>query len=46
MEWTDREVLVNMPDIVIKNMTDKIWLLIDVAVSSDRIVIQKKSEKI
>jgi hypothetical protein len=34
-----------MPDIIIKNMKDKICLLIDVAIPSDRNVIQKESEK-
>jgi hypothetical protein len=41
---TDREVLANRPGIIIKNMKDKICLLIDVAVPSDRNVIQKESE--
>jgi hypothetical protein len=42
---TDREVLANRPDIVIKNMKDKICLLINVAIPSDRNLIQKESEK-
>jgi uncharacterized membrane protein len=42
---TDREVLENRPDIIIKNMKDKISLLTDLAVHSDRNVIQKGSEK-
>jgi hypothetical protein len=42
---TDREVLAKRPDIIIKNMKDKICLLIDVAIPSDRNVIQKESEK-
>jgi hypothetical protein len=42
---TDTEVLENRPDIIIKNMKDNIFLLIDVAISSDRNVIQKESEK-
>jgi hypothetical protein len=41
---TDREVLPNRPDLIIKNMKDKICLLIDVAVPSDRNVIQKESK--
>jgi hypothetical protein len=41
---TDREVLSNRPDIIFKNMKDKICLLIDVAIPSDRNVIQKESE--
>jgi hypothetical protein len=39
------EVLANRPDIIIKNMNVKIYLLIDVAIPSDRNVIQKESEK-
>jgi hypothetical protein len=42
---TDREVLVHRPDIIITNMKDKICLLIDLAIPSDRNVIQKESEK-
>jgi hypothetical protein len=42
---TDREVLENRPDIIIKNKKDKICLLIDAAVPSDRNVIQKEYEK-
>jgi hypothetical protein len=42
---TDREVLTNRPDIIIKNRKDKICLLIDVAIPSDKNVIQKESEK-
>jgi hypothetical protein len=42
---TDREVLANRPDIIIKNKKDKICLLIDVAISSDRNAIQKEFEK-
>jgi hypothetical protein len=42
---TDREVLENTPNIIIKNMKDKICLLIDVAIPSDRNVIQKESKK-
>jgi hypothetical protein len=41
---TDREVLANRPDIIIKNKKGKIFLLIDVAITSDRNVIQKESE--
>jgi hypothetical protein len=37
----DREVLANRPDIIIKNMKDKICLLIDVAIPSDKNVIQE-----
>jgi hypothetical protein len=42
---TDREVLANRPDIIIKNMKDKICFLIYVAIPSNRNVIQKESEK-
>jgi hypothetical protein len=42
---TDREVMANRPDIIIKNKKDKICLLIDVAIPSYRNVIQKESEK-
>jgi hypothetical protein len=40
---TDREVLANRPDMIIKNKKDKTCLLIDVAVPSDKNVIQKGS---
>jgi hypothetical protein len=36
---TDREVLANRPDIIIENMKDKICLLMDVAIPSDRNVV-------
>jgi hypothetical protein len=42
---TDREVLANRPDIIIKNKKDTIFLRKDVAIPSDRNVIQKESEK-
>jgi hypothetical protein len=42
---TDTEALANRPDIIIKNKTDKICLLIDVVIPSDRNVIQKKTDK-
>jgi hypothetical protein len=41
---TDREVLANTPDIIIKNKKDRMCLLIDVAIPSDRNVIQNESE--
>jgi hypothetical protein len=41
---TDREVLANRLDIIIKNK-DKTCLLIDVAIPSDKNVIQKEAEK-
>jgi hypothetical protein len=37
--------LANRPDIIIKNKKDKTCLLIDVAIPSDRNVIQKEAEK-
>jgi hypothetical protein len=42
---TDREVLANKLILIIKNMKDKICLLINVAIPSDWNVIQKESEK-
>jgi hypothetical protein len=42
---TDKKVLANRPNIIIKSMKDKICLLIDVAILSDKNVIQKESEK-
>jgi hypothetical protein len=39
----DREVLANRPDIIVTNK-DRICLLIDVAIPSDRNVIQKEAE--
>jgi hypothetical protein len=43
---TDREVLANRSDIIIKNKKDKICLLIDVAIPSDRNVIQESEKKL
>jgi hypothetical protein len=42
---TDREVLANRPDIIIKNKKDKTCLLIDVSIPSDKNIIQKEDEK-
>lgn len=42
---TDREVLANRPDIIIKNKQKKTCILIDVSVPSDRNVVQKEAEK-
>jgi hypothetical protein len=42
---TDREVLGKKPDIIIKNKKDEICLLIDVAIPSDRNVVNKEAEK-
>jgi hypothetical protein len=41
---TDREVLANRPDIIVKTKKDKTCLLIDVAIPSDKNVIQKEAE--
>jgi hypothetical protein len=41
-----RDVLANRPDIIIKNKKDKTCLLIDVAISSDRNIIQKTKKKL
>jgi hypothetical protein len=37
--------LTNRPDIIIKNKKDKTCLLIDVAIPSDKNIIQKEAEK-
>jgi hypothetical protein len=37
--------LANRPDIIVKNKKDKTYLLIDVAIPSDKNVIQKEAEK-
>jgi hypothetical protein len=42
---TDREVPANRSDRIIKDKKDKICLLTDVALPSDRNIIQKESEK-
>jgi len=42
---TDGEVLANRTDTIIRTKTDTICLLLDVAISSDRNVIQKGAEK-
>jgi hypothetical protein len=43
---TDREVLENRLDILIKSNKDKIYLLVDVAIQSDRNVIQESEKKL
>jgi hypothetical protein len=43
---TGREVLANRPDIIIKNKKDKICSLIDVAIPSDRNLIQESEKKL
>ena len=42
---TDREVTANRPDIIIKNKKEKTCTLIDVAIPTDRNVVQKEVEK-
>jgi len=42
---TDREITANMPDIIIKNKKEKTCTLIDVAIPTDRNVVQKEAEK-
>jgi hypothetical protein len=41
---TDRDVLANRSDIIVKNKKDKTCLLIDVAIPSDKNIIQKEAE--
>jgi hypothetical protein len=41
----DRQVLANRPDIIVKNKKDKTCLVIDVAVPSDKNVIQKEAKR-
>jgi len=42
---TDREVTAKRPDIIIKNKKEKTCTLIDVAIPTDRNVVQKEEEK-
>jgi len=42
---TDRVVTANRPDITIKNQKEKTCTLIDVAIPTDRNVVQKEWEK-
>jgi hypothetical protein len=42
---TDREVTANKPDIIIKNKKERTCTLIDVALPTDRNVMQKEVEK-
>jgi len=42
---TDREVIANRPDIIIKNKKEKTFTLIDVAIPADRNAVQKEAEK-
>ena len=41
----DTQVTANRPDIIIKNKEDKTCTLIDVAIPTDRRVVQKEAEK-
>jgi hypothetical protein len=41
----NREVTANLPDIIIKNKKEKTCVLMDVAISADRNVVQKEAEK-
>jgi hypothetical protein len=42
---TDRGVMANRPDIIVKNKKNRTCLLTDVAIPLDRNVIQKEAEK-
>jgi hypothetical protein len=42
---TVREFLANWPDTIVKNKKDRTYLLIDVAIPSEKNVIQKRTEK-
>jgi len=42
---TDREVTEDRPDIIFKNKKEKTCTLIDVAIPTDRNVVQKEAEK-
>ena len=42
---TDREVIANRPDKIIRNKKEKICTPIDVAIPADRNVVQKEAEK-
>jgi hypothetical protein len=42
---TDREVIANRPDIIIKNKKEKTCILIYVAIPVDRNVMQKEKKK-
>jgi hypothetical protein len=44
-EQTDREVLANRPDTIIKNEKDQICFLVDVAIPLNKNVIQNESKK-
>jgi hypothetical protein len=40
--YTEREVMAKRPDITIKNKKEKPFILIDMAITADRNVMQKK----
>jgi hypothetical protein len=42
---SDREVMANRSDIILKNKEKKMCLLIDVVIPADRNVLQKEGEK-
>jgi len=42
---TDREVLANRPDIIIKNKKEKTYTLMDVVIPADGNGVQKEAEK-
>jgi hypothetical protein len=42
---TEREVIANRPDIIIKNRKEKPCMLIDMAKPADRNVVQKEARK-
>jgi hypothetical protein len=43
--YTDKEVMTNRSDIIIKNKKEKSCILIDVAIPADRNVTRKEAEK-
>ena len=43
---TDREVIANRPDIIIKNKKEKTCTLLDVAMPADRNVMQKEAKNV
>jgi hypothetical protein len=42
---TEREVTENRPDIIIKNEKEEVCILIDVAIPTQRNIVQKEGEK-
>jgi hypothetical protein len=43
--YTDREVMANRPDIIIKNKKEKTCILIDATIPADRSVMHKEAKK-